>query len=241
MTFLTALVLGLLASTHCAAMCGGLQQALQPARLIRTSSELHWHNLLMNTGRLTTYVFAGAGLAWSSYALLDLLNLQKYVVNLRFIMALILLLIGVQLLLRSTLGLPFLARIGRAGWSEIKHWYKPDNATRIRSFSNGMIWGALPCGLLYTVYFTAAVSGDPLQGGLIMLGFGIGTTPSLLLSGTLWLWLKRRIRHTNVQTLGGVFYLSGGLLMLAAPNFVTAEFAQNFPELVSTVFCLTNL
>jgi len=47
----------------------------------------------------------------------------------------------------------------------------------------GLVWGLAPCPLVYLTTFYAGLSGSAAQGALIMIGFGIGTTPALLAMG----------------------------------------------------------
>jgi sulfite exporter TauE/SafE len=44
-----------------------------------------------------------------------------------------------------------------------------------------MVWGLVPCGLIYSVLPLAFLSGDPASGALLMLAFSLGTLPNLLL------------------------------------------------------------
>jgi hypothetical protein len=46
---------------------------------------------------------------------------------------------------------------------------------------SGMLWGLVPCGLVYSVLPLAFLSGDVLTGATLMLAFGLGTLPNLLL------------------------------------------------------------
>ena len=49
----------------------------------------------------------------------------------------------------------------------------------------GMVWGWLPCGMVYAVLLLALSTGTAIQGGLVMLAFGLGTLPNVLLLGGL--------------------------------------------------------
>ena len=55
----------------------------------------------------------------------------------------------------------------------------------------GILWGWLPCGMVYAVLLLALGSGDAIQGGMVMLAFGLGTLPNMLMIGG----LARRARH----------------------------------------------
>ena len=43
-----------------------------------------------------------------------------------------------------------------------------------------MVWGWLPCGLVYTALTWSMASGSSLNGALFMLFFGLGTFPALI-------------------------------------------------------------
>ena len=63
----------------------------------------------------------------------------------------------------------------------IKFHFRRQLARRTLSsvFTLGLINGILPCGLVYAGCATAATLGGPIQGGLGMLAFGIGTLPMM--------------------------------------------------------------
>lgn len=52
--------------------------------------------------------------------------------------------------------------------------------SRLSFYGLGMLNGFLPCGLVYFFLATAAVSGSPVWGGVVMLLFGLSTIPALL-------------------------------------------------------------
>jgi len=47
----------------------------------------------------------------------------------------------------------------------------------------GLIWGWLPCGLVYSVLLLAATTTDPFAGACVMLAFGLGTMPAMIATG----------------------------------------------------------
>jgi hypothetical protein len=79
----------------------------------------------------------------------------------------------------------------------------------------GLVLGFLPCGLVYTALLFAARAAmeaqnhfdGMLQGALMMLLFGLGTTPALLLVGRTASWLGEKARHR--------FYQVASLIMIA--------------------------
>ena len=57
-------------------------------------------------------------------------------------------------------------------------------------FGVGVLWGWLPCGLVYSASLYALGSGNALHGGLYMLAFALGTLPNLLAMGIFAAQLK---------------------------------------------------
>ncbi len=52
--------------------------------------------------------------------------------------------------------------------------------TAAHAYCLGLVWGWLPCGLVYSVLAMAAITASPISGALTMLSFGAGTLPMLL-------------------------------------------------------------
>jgi uncharacterized protein len=69
----------------------------------------------------------------------------------------------------------------------------------VRNFAQavtaGALWGWLPCGLVYSVMVMALSTGSAMQGGALLLAFGLGTLPNLLLMG----WAAERLRNFTRQ------------------------------------------
>ena len=241
MTFIGALILGLLASAHCAAMCSGIQYALHSKSAIRNQSEHLRHTVCLNLGRITCYIAVGTLISFTSTSLLNLAGIQPTIYVLRLAVAIVLILIGVQMITQQTLSTPLLNKLGDSIWHLAKPFHKANEHNRYGySFLNGMIWGLIPCGLLYSVWLSAVFSGTPIQGGLIMAGFGLGTLPSMLLSGSVWMHLKQFLNQKLTRVSGGLFYCFGGVLVLASPMIVNTQFTRYYPGLlIDTFFCIT--
>jgi sulfite exporter TauE/SafE len=106
-------------------------------------------------------------------------------------------------------GLTFLERGGQKAWARIQpltRRFLPATSVS-RALPLGMLWGFLPCGMVYSVLTTALLTGSALRGAGLMLAFGLGTLPNLLLAG----FLLRRFRDI-VQ--GRPVRLASGLLVL---------------------------
>ena len=186
--FLGALVSG----WHCALMCGGISASVESWHTTRSISSkipqktqkcLIYEQLLMHLGRLTTYISLGtlAGLigfaVWRQHAL----PIQR---GMFAVAALLLILQGVRILRHSTTRLSvwerWLNERAAVVWIAL-HARVADSSNLKTRWLQGMVWGLVPCGLVYSVLPLAFLSGDAVSGGLLMLAFGLGTLPNLLL------------------------------------------------------------
>jgi sulfite exporter TauE/SafE len=73
-----------------------------------------------------------------------------------------------------------------------------------------MVWGLVPCGLVYSVLPLAFLSGDVLTGAMLMLAFGLGTLPNLLLISKFSATMAQLSQYAVVR------YIAAGLLLSAA-------------------------
>jgi uncharacterized protein len=184
-SLLIAVFLGALVSGwHCALMCGGIAAAIErPIALeapLRPKSELFYLQLIMHLGRVTTYVLLGA-LAASFGVVVWQQNLIPIQRPLFALTSLILILMGMRLLRvggsEGLLGGKWISVKIAAYWTK----YFGGMATGPSRWFSGMLWGLVPCGLVYSVLPIAFLSGDVITGAALMLAFGLGTLPNLLL------------------------------------------------------------
>ena len=71
-------------------------------------------------------------------------------------------------------------------------------------FGVGLLWGWLPCGLVYRASLYALGSGSAWQGGLMMLAFAFGTLPNLLAMGWFAGQLKSLLQNRRVRLFAGL-------------------------------------
>lgn len=211
--FLGALVSG----WHCALMCGGIAAAIErPAGSIhqerisplQSKSQLFYLQLMMHLGRLTTYTLLGA-LAASLGAVLWQQNMIPIQRPLFAFTSLVLIMMGVRLLRQNSA-----SRLGVGRWFGLKiasYWvkYLGTYTGRTSRWFSGMVWGLVPCGLVYSVLPLAFLSGDGFTGAMLMLAFGLGTLPNLLLISTFSASLTQFSQYIWVR------YFAAGLLLTA--------------------------
>jgi sulfite exporter TauE/SafE len=212
--FIAVFLVGLLGGTHCVGMCGGIVSALTVQLPGSRTSQWPLH-LAYNLGRIGSYTVAGAlmgGLGSLGLLLNKLLPIQMglYVAANLMLVAMGLYLLGM------TRSLAFAERFGQ------KLWIRIQPATRrflpARSVSQalplGMLWGWLPCGLVYSVLTAALMSGSAARGAMTMLAFGLGTLPNLMLAGMVLKRLRETAQARLVRFASGALVLSFGLFGL---------------------------
>jgi len=75
----------------------------------------------------------------------------------------------------------------------------------------GLVWGWLPCGLVYTALLFTVVSGGAAHGALFMVVFGLGTLPAVTGIGILAERFRRLSRQPGPRRAGGVALILLGL------------------------------
>ena len=203
-----AFMTGLLGSAHCIGMCGGIVSALALTADGRKSGATF--HLLYNLGRTLTYSLIGLLVGWLGSALALKGTLQD---------------LTRPLLLGSDL-LVILVGLGSAGLFSRLNLLSLEFSGPIKSLTSavkglrrlppglaalplGMLFGLLPCGLLYAMALTAAQSADSFRGAIIMAAFGLGTAPSLLLVGSAAAWFSSQ-RNWMLKAAGIMVALMGG-------------------------------
>lgn len=205
-----AFLIGLLGGAHCVGMCGGIVGALTvqvPGR--RRPWGLH---LTYSAGRIASYALAGAvmGLVGSMGLFFD--RVLPVQLLLYLFANLLLVLLGLYLAGFGKLLLP-LEGLGARLWRRI-HPYSArvlPADTVGKAFALGALWGWLPCGLVYSLLATAMLSGGAGAGALVMLAFGLGTLPNLLLAGMIFKRLRDITSDRRVRIAAGALVAAFGV------------------------------
>jgi sulfite exporter TauE/SafE len=206
---------GFAGSFHCIGMCGGFACALgRDAAGRATATERH---LLYNLGRLTTYCFFGALAGVLGQALFASHGTDGQELNASLGTAQrVLAIVAGSLMIAMALqffglfhGLRHTA-IGFGG-STLAKSLRSLLATRSRAapIALGVFNGFLPCPLVYAFAAQAASTADPLRGLLVMMAFGLGTFPAMLLMGAIGRALAPTWRQRGVWLAGGCILLLG--------------------------------
>ncbi len=221
-TLVSAFLVGLLGSTHCLGMCGGIVGALTLGLhddIRRSPVRLFPYLAAYNLGRIASYAVAGAVVGLLSAQILrvappEQARLAAKIITGGFMIALGLYLAG------WWPGLAALERLGGKLWTRIEplgRRFLPVNHP-LKALALGLVWGWLPCGLVYSALAWSLATGDAMRGATLMLAFGLGTLPMLFAMGAAARWLGQVTRLPWVRRGAGILILLFGVYTLAAPG-----------------------
>lgn len=217
-TLLTLFLLGFFGGTHCVGMCGGLSSAF--ALQLPPHIKRIWLILLLNIGRIASYVTIGALMGALSGAGSVLAQTSSLQIGLFVCANVLLLLMGLYLAGISTLAskTEFLGR-----WIWRKMQPALNRLLPIRSMSAclgvGALWGWLPCGLVYNAALYALSSGSASQGALYLLAFGLGTLPNLLAMGFFAIQLQSILQNKTIRLITGLLISAWAVYQIALLGF----------------------
>ncbi len=198
--FISALLIGVAGGVHCVGMCGGIVGAFNYA--IPKNAQLLPYVLSYNIGRILSYSLAGALTGWLGYMFANQVN--KGLLVLHFISGLFLLALGL-FIGGWWQGLAKIEQVGSRFWQRIRPWSKQFIPFKhpLYALPYGALWGWLPCGLVYSVLTWSLASGSAQNGAKIMLGFGLGTLPIMLLMAMGFKQLQASLQSSLVRKLLG--------------------------------------
>ncbi|MBD3653382.1 sulfite exporter TauE/SafE family protein [Kangiella sp.] len=205
---LTALVsafaMGFLGSTHCIGMCGGLTVALNTGTAKEKSLRLSFTYQIF---RVFSYGILGALVGGFGYLFSKWTNFPVLIV----LGGIMLIMMGFYLLSWQNL-LIYFESIGRKLWkkvSPVQSRFLP-----IKKFHQaavvGLLWGLLPCGLVYSTLAMASTSGTALGGFASMVAFGLGTLPAMFAIGVFSNRLVNFFRNPKVRAVFGLVFILWG-------------------------------
>lgn len=218
---LAAFLTGLAGAGHCAGMCGGIAGALAQAGKPALSTQ---RTLAYSGGRLTTYSLLGL-LAGGLSSLATPADTGMAMLVGRTLTALVLFIVALHLL--GVLGtLRVFESAGAGIWRRLMPLLRrlvPAD-TLPRAWALGMLWGLMPCGLVYGALLYAATSGSAIGGAMTLLAFGTGTLPAVIGLGIAGRWLADKAVGLR---------LASGLLMLTYAVWTFLSTAIALPQILS--------
>lgn len=227
----TAFMLGLMGGGHCLFMCGGLVGAFTLGQQPKDV----WMRLgFACCGRLLSYTAGGFFLGYLITSF-DYYNQAGPI--LRSLGGIMLILMGLYLG-HWYKGLKKIEQLGSVVWRPLKRFFRSDFNSPLGAMSFGVLWGFLPCGLVYSALLwasTTAVSlGNPfayssmdqatgssiqqaLWSALLMCVFGLGTLPIIFATGCFAQRIRLFFNKTYTRVLSAGLIVLFGIWTLAAP------------------------
>lgn len=213
-SYITAFLLGLFSTVHCIAMCGSVIGALTlslPTEVRESQRRMLPFVFNYNIGRIISYGAAGM--------VVGLLSTPLAQLNAHWLLRILSVLVMISMGLYLAGWFPKFARAERLG-APVWRLLQPigQKLLPVRSFRQafllGMVWGWLPCGLVYAALAVAATAGDPIRGGLVMLAFGAGTLPAVMGAGLFTGMLASLARSKKLRQVAGVL-----IILMAVATF----------------------
>lgn len=227
------LVAGLASGVHCAGMCGGFVAAFAATSRI----ELHparpgrWREfgrqLLLSAGRITSYAAAGA-IAGVLGALGGWIAGAAPIQTALYVLANVALVLAALYIAGARGWLARIEAIGAPLWRLLQ-----PHAARLagvrtlpQAYLAGLLWGWLPCGLVYGALAAAALAGSAQGGAAAMLAFGLGTLPNLLLIGVAAARVRAWSGNRIARLAAAALLLGFGTYGLARASAIGETFAK---------------
>lgn len=195
---LSAFVIGALGSAHCIGMCGGITTMLTSA--IGAGNSRLPLILSYHIGRIGSYAALGAIVGYSGSLAIKGVGIPLEAM--RLFAGIFIVLLGLYIG-QWYLGIKKIEHVGGYLWRYISPLTKKViPVTNIkRATALGILWGWLPCGLVYSTLTWALASSSPLQGAAIMIAFGLGTLPALVAVSLGLFKLREFLAHPSYRKL----------------------------------------
>ncbi len=215
---LAMLVAGVASGVHCLGMCGGIVAVFGARRTIpvvaagaRTHPEFV-RQLGFNAGRITSYTIGGALAGLLGSTALYMAGARPAQTVLYMLANAMLVLVGLYLAGAGRLLGP-LERLGAPLWRRVQPIAARSlgASTLPQTYAAGLLWGFLPCGLVYGALAAAAFAGSAGAGAGAMLAFGLGTLPNLLAAGLLAARTRALLAHRAARLGAGAVVLGFGV------------------------------
>ncbi|AOY87377.1 cytochrome biogenesis protein [Marinobacter salinus] len=209
LSYPSAFLIGLLGSTHCLGMCGGISASLSMALPVGKGFRFRQTLMLVgfNVGRITSYALIATLIALLSTSVAS--QWAEIGVLLRATAGLLLIFMGLSMG-QWWQGIRYVERVGAPVWKRLSPLTKrflPVNHVG-QALALGVLWGWLPCGLIYSTLGWAALQPSVGSAALTMVFFGLGTLPSMLATG----YAANQVRGLQGNPL--FRKITGGLLIL---------------------------
>jgi sulfite exporter TauE/SafE len=187
-------------------MCGGISAALA------ATTQKPIALLLYSIGRLMSYTLLGGMIGGAVATSVDVSGWNQGLNTLRIVAGVLMVLLGLYIA-GWYKGISVIEKAGRGIWRLLSPLAQKLMPLRNSAYALplGMIWGWLPCGLVYSMLSWAAMSGSALGGAQTMLAFGLGTLPAMLSLAFFAQHVHKVTSAIWVRKTGGILLIALGL------------------------------
>ncbi len=239
------LVIGLITSVHCIAMCGGINLSQCIPQMAQVEPDdtskmaAFCPALAYNMGRVLSYTAVGFMFGLVGFLIgggtevglsICLQGILKIIAGLFMVIMGINMLDLFPWLRKFTIRMPkFLIRkVGK------------QKAKANRPFIIGILNGFMPCVPLQSMWIVALASGNPFAGALSMFLFSLGTVPLMLGLGSVVSALGKKFTD-KVMTVGAVLVVVLGLAMLSQGGSLNGWLPPDLLLVLVIAFCVTGV
>ncbi|GAB2992898.1 sulfite exporter TauE/SafE family protein [Psychrosphaera aestuarii] len=208
---LTAFLMGLLGVGHCVAMCGSLSMALGFS--VPANKSFVRYASIISLSRITGYALIGIIANYFTQSIFTLTN--GNILFLSVFASLLMIGIGLHVaqISNAILNIEWLGKHANRVIEPLKKKILPIDSLS-KCFAYGILWGFLPCGLIYTALSLAVVSESPINAGLIMFCFGLGTLPGVVGMTVFNSKISIYLRNANIRLFFGTLIIIMALYQL---------------------------
>jgi len=218
---------GILGSAHCLGMCGPISATMNLGTDSLRGAAMR--QTLWSSGRVFTYAFLGmvAGFAGARLTQSEFITSQTGIVRIQAAFAI---LAGALLMFQGLLATGWLKRKVTHGGSCVTSSVFAKflrGGSSIMVFIAGIVTGFLPCGLVYSFLALAAASASIWKGPLLMVAFGLGTFPIMLVTGAGLTMTSLSVRRRLMKFAAVCVLITGALTMGRGLAFAAQSTAEN--------------
>lgn len=221
---IAAISMGFFGSPHCLGMCGGIVTAFGLSMQSVSPKKQRLLVLTYHFGRLVSYTLLGV-LAGTLGAAIFAPYAQNSLP--RIVIGSVLILVGLTMF-----GLPLMTKLEKVGlqfWQMLAPLRKkvfPMDSFGKAIFA-GLLWGFLPCGLVYSAILLAIAGHNTPTAMAMMFAFGLGTLPMLLATQRVIGGLRGMIGKFRLREINGGLLLLSGIAVIIVPLVMHTQHAQH--------------
>jgi len=214
-SYIVAFAMGLASSLHCIGMCGSIIGTLT----LSLSPNVRGSNYLLsafvlnyNLGRLTSYMLAGGFVGIIQTITVMPFGEHGYRI-IQILSAIIMASSGLYIAGWFSM-FAYVEKVGLILWKKLEPYGRRliPVSNRLQAYLFGVVWGWLPCGLVYTALVLAATAGSAEKSAFTMLAFGLGTLPAVMSVGVMNGVLTRLSRMKQFRKAIGLFMITLALM-----------------------------